>query len=256
MYHYPHHISDFNNATRHLTRVERALYRDAIEMYYDTEQPLPGDDFDRLAKRLIAVSDEEKSALRDVLNEFFTLKDGAYHHARCDLEIAKYRANAESKSKAGRASAAKRQHKATPVEHVLNGCATNQEPRTKNQEPVCLPPSEVGKTVKPVCPPCPIEEIIETYHETLPTNPRFLVRNETRDGYIRSRWKQFFSEGDFTDKGGGVECFRWFFSEKVKPSKFLTGQAAARNGSPPFIADLEWLMRPTNFAKVVEGKYS
>ena len=118
-----------------------------------------------------------------------------------------------------------------------------------------LPPTEVGKTVKPVCPPCPIEELIEVYHESLPTNPRFLVRNDTRDGYIRSRWKQFFTEGDFTDKGGGIECFRWFFSEKVKPSKFLTGQTEGRNGGKPFIADLEWLMRPTNFAKVIEGKY-
>jgi uncharacterized protein YdaU (DUF1376 family) len=136
MNYYPHHIGDFNNATRHLTRVERSLYRDAIDLYYDTEQPLPGDDFDYLAKRLLASSDEEKSALRDVLNEFFTLDGGAYHHSRCDAEIAKYRANAESKSKAGRASAAKRKQKSTPVERMNNGCATNQEPRTKNQEPL------------------------------------------------------------------------------------------------------------------------
>lgn len=119
------------------------------------------------------------------------------------------------------------------------------------------PPSEEGETGKkpPACPPCPIEEIIEVYHESLPTNPRFQVRNETRDGYIRARWKQFYTEGDFKDKGGGIQCFRWFFDERVRPSKFLTGQSEARNGSPPFIADLEWLMRPTNFAKVIEGKY-
>lgn len=135
MHHYPHHIGDFNNATRHLTRVERSLYRDAIDLYYDTEQALIGDDFEYLAKRLLANSDEEKSALRGVLNEFFTLKDGAYHHSRCDAEIAKYRTSAESKSKAGKASAAKRKQKATHVEHVLNECATNQEPRTNNQEP-------------------------------------------------------------------------------------------------------------------------
>lgn len=117
------------------------------------------------------------------------------------------------------------------------------------------PPSEEGKTGKPVCPPCPIEEIIKVYHEALPTNPRFRVRNATRDGYIRSRWQQFYQAGDFQDKEKGLQCFRWFFDERVKPSKFLTGQAEARNGSKPFIADLEWLMRPTNFAKVIEGKY-
>lgn len=126
----------------------------------------------------------------------------------------------------------------------------------KRREDISKPPTEVGKTGKPVIPPCPIDEIISVYHETCPMLPRFQVRNDTRDGYIRSRWKQFFSEGDFTTKEGGLDCFRWFFENKVGPSKFLTGQSEGRNGAKPFIADLEWLMRPTNFAKVIEGKYA
>ena len=40
---YKKHIGDFNNATRHLTRVERSLYSDAIELYYDTESVLTSD---------------------------------------------------------------------------------------------------------------------------------------------------------------------------------------------------------------------
>lgn len=135
MNYYNYHIGDFNNATRHLTRVERSLYRDLIDVYYDTEQPLNGCDFDRLAKKVLANSDEEKKALKDVLDEFFTLCDDHYHNERCDKEIAKYHANTESKRKAGKASAASRQQKTTRVEHVLNECATNQEPITKNQEP-------------------------------------------------------------------------------------------------------------------------
>ena len=39
MNYYQHHIGDFNNATRHLSLVERAIYRDLLDMYYDTEQP-------------------------------------------------------------------------------------------------------------------------------------------------------------------------------------------------------------------------
>lgn len=148
MNYYPHHIGDFNNATRHLTRVERALYRDLIELYYDTEQPLPADDFDRLARRVIAVTEEEKAALKYVLEEFFTLDGDVYRHERCELEIEKYRTVNNVKSKAGKASAEARKKKAaakkqpkpediehnlTGVEQVLNTCATNQEPRTKNQ---------------------------------------------------------------------------------------------------------------------------
>jgi len=88
---YNYHIGDFNNATRHLTRVERSLYRDLIDVYYDTEQPLNGCDFDRLAKKVLANSDEEKKALKDVLDEFFTLCDDHYHNERCDKEIAKWK---------------------------------------------------------------------------------------------------------------------------------------------------------------------
>lgn len=106
------------------------------------------------------------------------------------------------------------------------------------------------------CPPCPIDEIVELYHQTLPELPRFLVRNATRDGYIRSRWREFFAAGDFTTKEGGIECFRWLFADQVKPSKFLTGRSDANGSRKPFAADLEWLMRPTNFAKVIEGKYA
>ena len=94
---YPHHIKDFNNSTRHLTRVERSVYRDAIELYYDTESPLI-DDIDKLSRRLLATSDEEKTALKDILNEFFELTEDGYYHDRCDKEIAKYRANTSAKA--------------------------------------------------------------------------------------------------------------------------------------------------------------
>ena len=53
MHYYQHNIADFNNATRHLTRVERSLYRDMIEMYYDKEQPLPLDE-NQLFRRVLA----------------------------------------------------------------------------------------------------------------------------------------------------------------------------------------------------------
>lgn len=136
MYYYQKHISDFNNATRHLTRVERSLFSDAIELYYDTEKPLTLD-FDRLSRLLLANTTEEKAALRDVLNEFFTLTDDGYFNKRCNEEIIKYHGLIENKSMAGKASAEKRnQHKSTGVQQVLNECATNHEPRTMNQEPI------------------------------------------------------------------------------------------------------------------------
>jgi len=85
---YPHHIGDFNNATRHLNRIERSVYRDLIELYYDTEQPLSLD-LKSLCRKIIARSDEEVAAVQDVLNEFFEHTENGWAHGRCDEEIRK-----------------------------------------------------------------------------------------------------------------------------------------------------------------------
>jgi uncharacterized protein YdaU (DUF1376 family) len=148
MHFYPHNIPDFNNATRHLTRVERSVYRDAIEMYYDTESPLPAGDFNRLARLLLCTTKDEKDALQLVLDEFFTLSDGVYIHARCDHEIEKYRSNSTAKARAGKASAEARKNRAsTPVEHVLNSVEQNKnyEIVNNNQEIVITPQAATPK---------------------------------------------------------------------------------------------------------------
>ena len=167
---YPHHIGDFNNATRHLTRVERSVYRDAIELYYDTESALTSD-VSKLEKRLICRLEDEKSALKSVLEEFFELTDDGYFHVRCDSEIAKYRANTSAKSKAGKASAEARGKRAeerkkrrrekneqnlTGVEQVLDSVTaeaqqnpTNQEPLTINQEPIKKSVTKKSSRFKP-----------------------------------------------------------------------------------------------------------
>ena len=108
MNYYQHHIGDFNNATRHLNLIERALYRDLIEMYYDAETAIDGRDFGRLARKLLCRSEEEQQALRFVLGEFFEEDDGLYKQRRCEREIGHYHAQREQQSRAGKASAAKR----------------------------------------------------------------------------------------------------------------------------------------------------
>lgn len=151
MNYYPHHIGDFNNATRHLTRVERALYRELIELYYDIEAPLPAIDL-WICKKVLASGQVERDAVKALLAEFFTLTpDGEfYRHSRCDREIASYRAKQEAAVRAGKASAESRLNaKATERQRNGNGRSTvvqptnNQEPRTSNQEPrtTPLPPS-------------------------------------------------------------------------------------------------------------------
>ncbi|OEZ91483.1 YdaU family protein [Duganella phyllosphaerae] len=158
MNHYPHHIGDFDRATRHLTRLERSVYRDMMDIYYDTEQPLTPD-VDSLCRRIIARTNEERTAVEQVLNEFFTKTERGWVHFRCEEVIEDYRSNTSQKSAAGRASAAKRETKrqqmlnsrstgvGTSVEQTLNGTPTNHKPETINHKPIknitsASPPSD------------------------------------------------------------------------------------------------------------------
>jgi len=132
---YQHHIGDFNNATRHLSRIERSIYRDLLELYYDTEKPLTSD-FDKLARRCI-VDDCDRAAMREVLNEFFTLEDDGYHNNRADAEIGAYKRMSEG----GKRGAEKRWGKGNDSHPIAtqfppNAKANaNHKPLTTNQEP-------------------------------------------------------------------------------------------------------------------------
>ncbi|MDZ5633960.1 YdaU family protein [Janthinobacterium sp. GMG1] len=155
MNYYSHHIGDFDRATRHLTRIERSVYRDLLDTYYDTEQPLT---LDRaaLCRKILARSNEEATAVEQTLNEFFIETPTGWYHQRCEEELEAYRASNSQKSAAGKASAAKRALKlqqamngssttvATTVEQTLNGSATNQEPITNNHKPVNLKPTSAS----------------------------------------------------------------------------------------------------------------
>ena len=120
MNYYDFHVGDFRSATSHLTRIERSIYRDMIDMYYDTEEPLPLD-LKTLNRKLAARSEEEQQAVIALLDEFFIKTESGYFNSRCDEEIQKYHNNQSKKSIAGKASAAKREQERLARLAVLNG---------------------------------------------------------------------------------------------------------------------------------------
>lgn len=142
MNYYSHHIGDFDRATRHLTRIERSVYLDLMFTYYDTEQPLTTD-MAALCRKIVARSEEEKTAVLAVLDEFFITTPAGWYHSRCEQELDAYRKSNSQKSAAGKASAAARAARlqdllngdSTPVPTTSNERSTNQEPITNNQEP-------------------------------------------------------------------------------------------------------------------------
>lgn len=103
-------------------------------------------------------------------------------------------------------------------------------------------------------PPVPNEVIVAAYHELLPTCLRVVEWNDRRKAMLRARWRAKFAAKRFTDAAGGLRYFRGYF-EYVAKSPFLTGKAEPGRDRRPFVATLEWLLNPTNFTNVIEGKY-
>lgn len=124
----------------------------------------------------------------------------------------------------------------------------NGTTRPANAEPVVS---------RKVFPECNHQGVIDLYHEVLPTLNRIEIWNNARQGYLRSRWREVAAElakeGQSFDEASILDWWRSFFAH-IGRSKFLTGRAEGVKGEP-FKADLEWIIRPTNFAKIIEGKY-
>lgn len=119
----------------------------------------------------------------------------------------------------------------------------------KDIEPAAL----VGGAAVYRVPDCPYKELQDLYHEECPSMARVLVMTAMRQKNLMARWRQVCSE-DKMDKASGLDWFRWYFQTAHK-SKFLTGCAGGK-GDRVWKADFEWLINGSNFAKVVEGRYS
>lgn len=137
---------------------------------------------------------------------------------------------------------------------VLCACPAGEKTDDKKEKPEKLPN-------------CPHKEIVELYHEVLPELPRCMVLSERRKNLIRARWREvltnpkiagvFLSEEEArsSPRERGLLWFRRYF-ERVRESDFLMGLVPpTKDRDAPFKATLEWLMLPSNFAKVLEGFY-
>ncbi len=95
MHYYQFHIGDYRAATSHLTNDEDLAYRRLLDMYYDTETPIPLDV--NWVSRRVRLSED---VIQNVLKDMFTLSDDGWVHSRCDSEIQKYHSKADSARKA------------------------------------------------------------------------------------------------------------------------------------------------------------
>lgn len=83
------------------------------------------------------------------------------------------------------------------------------------------------------------ENFVSSYHNLCPIMNKVQVINDTRKGYINARIAEFGEERL-------IEVFRL-----AGESDFLNGK-----NNKAWKADFDWIIRPNNFIKIMEGKYS
>lgn len=141
MNYYERHIGDYLKNTAHLSLLEHGIYTRLLDVYYTREDGIPIDQ----VERLIGVrSKEERKALGDVLDEFFTVEDGVLRQARCDKEIERF----QDKQRKAKASAQARwSHAERNANAPPNAMRTHTEgnalqtPDTRHQTNTPKPPA-------------------------------------------------------------------------------------------------------------------
>jgi uncharacterized protein YdaU (DUF1376 family) len=139
MNYFKFHIGDYRQATMHLTNEEDLAYRRLLEMYYDTEQPIPTD-IPWVSRRLRL----DSKSIESVLNDFFTLTPEGWLNHRADQEIAEYHAWIEKqKANGGKGGRPKKTQEKPTANPVLT--QKNHKPLTTNQKPELInPPNPPG----------------------------------------------------------------------------------------------------------------
>ena len=118
------------------------------------------------------------------------------------------------------------------------------EPENKREE---------KRATRAVALPCPHKQIVELYHEILPTLPRVKVWDSERERNMQARWRERWESGKYTTQEEGLAYWRKLFAY-IHGCPWLMGEVADRDGKA-FRADLGWIILPRNFKKIIEGRY-
>ena len=139
MHFYRFHIGDYKSATAHLSNEEDLAYRRLLDMYYDTEKPIPLET-DWVARRIRVGSEVVVTVLQDM----FVETENGWIHDRCDEEICEYHRMADRARANGKAGG-----------RPKNPVGSQSEPSgklTNNHKPVTNNQIDIKRTSAPVCP--------------------------------------------------------------------------------------------------------
>jgi hypothetical protein len=184
----------------------------------------------------------------------FSLHDWVEHN--------EYATHAKARSEKAKKAAQKRWSKANaenehmPIDAPSNAKTCSEQcpspspspnpspnPNPEEKDICATPEADVTPaTVSPAKPPCPHQAIAEAYNRILPQLPAVQKLTEKRQKQLRSLWGK---SAERQDLGWWENYF-----QTVAESPFLIGE-----GGNEWFAGFDWLLKPANMTKVLEGQY-
>jgi len=243
------YVADYLADTAHLTTEQSGAYLLLIFNYWQRGQALSNAN-ERLAS-ICRLSADAWEKAKPVLSEFFDIEGDTWYHPRIEADLV---AVAEKSRKASDSSKRRFVVRSTNDDRSLN--QADKEADTDTEEKICTSKEVLvlasedntsGREGKrPDRDSIPVKQIVDLYHELLPALRRVDKITSARRSHIQQRWR---------DDLPTLDAWRNYFLD-VASTPFLLGRGPPRSNGKPWRADLEWLCKEGNFAKVSEGKYS
>lgn len=282
---FPLYVGEFVVGTRHLPAAAVGCYINIICHYW--VYGAPPDDEVELARIAGADSLEQWRAVALKLRPLFSVKGGRWKHKRIAIELENAQKRYAKAAKNGSLGGLKKARNIKDLARVTSfslGSKSKGLPSTNNNNnketltaceslesgpsaplPTLLsagrssPPRGADAQLIPEIPKhvlCPHAEILALWAEVLPELPRHDPHqwHETRRAHLQARWRETAVLKGWKSPGEGLAYLRALFAF-IGTSKFLTGKVPARGDAVPFMAELEWVAKRANWAKIVEGKY-
>lgn len=205
-------------------------------LYYDYRKHLALLNDEERGKLLMALLDYGEHGTQPEL-EGAALMAFSFIQAQMDRDAEKYAETVKKRSEAGKMGGRPSKAQKANVfsekqsEPKKGDTVTDTDTETDIDHP--LPPK--GGQQQPV----PFTQIVELYHAICTSYPKLRAIEGNRQKLIAGRWKKYRT----------LDAFRELF-EKAEASDFLKG-----DNDRGWTADFDWLIRPTNMSKVLEGKY-
>lgn len=255
MHHYDFNIGDYRRRTAHLNQLEHGIYRSLIDTYYLEENPLCLDHAKVMRSHSIRTP-EEVAAFEAVLADFFEETPDGYRHKHIEDELQKIYDKSEKARKAAKSRWRKKkaENREENAEQMHEGCermpeeCDGTENQSESDAEAVLPNTQHPTPNKDMSSAsrCPVQQIVDVYNETVVHLPKVRVTSDKMKTHLKARWKE-------NKNFQSVEKWKNLFAY-CDQNLFLSGRREM-NDDRQWTANLQWIVNPTNFAKIMNSNY-